>query len=256
MNFHEFQLWHTAQSASWTQKRVLLILADAALNRLIAFQRITPTPYNSTLAVVCVVSVYAHFVLVYEPNRMTSAPWAFQSPWMCPAKCFTVSVTSFFNLFFYFGVFLNFNSNCICVFLDSPLNSSIPYWPQSFVLHLDLNDFPDVDLPFQGRIWNWLFFPLHQFTLWVLHFIFTVYSNAVACLLTTAEWSCVNTSLVLKVLRRVWRTVTAVKCLSMLCQSDVQCLCRVNHKCNVFIALYSVNIVTYHFSFFHFWQVQ
>lgn len=80
-----FKLWQMIQS----------------LNRLFVFQRVTPTPYNSTLVGVhsmCSLSIHAHFVLMHEPEKMTSGQWAFQSPpRLCPKTRFSASVPCWFG---------------------------------------------------------------------------------------------------------------------------------------------------------------
>lgn len=72
-----------------------------SLNRLFVFQRVPPTPYNSTLVAVhsmCSLNIHARFVLVCEPEKMTSGQWAFQPPpRLCPKTRFSVSVLCCFG---------------------------------------------------------------------------------------------------------------------------------------------------------------
>lgn len=102
--FHTLHCWHTAQCTSWT-KNVFFFFKYwqmiQSLNRLFVFQRLPPTPYNSTLVVVhsmCSLSIRAHFVLVCEPEKMTSGRWAFQPPpRLCPKTHFSVPVLCCFG---------------------------------------------------------------------------------------------------------------------------------------------------------------
>lgn len=115
-----------------------------SLNRLFVFQRVTPTPYNSTLVgahSMCSLSIHAHFVLVREPEKMTSGRWVFQSPpRLCPKTRFSASVLCWGGVFIHFAFKLSWIQSLMSVLIGSrtqrcTLRSSSCFFTELFKLH-------------------------------------------------------------------------------------------------------------------------
>lgn len=135
-----------------------------SLHRLFVFQRVTPTPYNSALGAergMCSPGIHAHFVLAYEPKRMTSGLRAVQPPLrLCPTECFTV----FCAVWFWGSGFTHFSLNSSEQRLFARLHRRrLASGP---TLHSEVGEllFSPSRLNFMAQFWRGFFFLLSVFT--------------------------------------------------------------------------------------------